>query len=1533
MKHPLFMIVLLAWITRPRPGTAESSFRLSRQKHLAFERQAQVLRQGWSQCSSNGPPGRPFEDSGAATSFKYVRAKQRREVTDGAAANSALYLEEAAGALNVDGDPKVPWRHFSVALWLKPQGGQPRESVVLEARDVCSPLTAKQWSLRIEASGRDDDRNGHFVFRLQAARSQETSVLRSPVVYAPGEWHHVAATFDGTYARLYINGAQVAITGEQKGYIFQKSGSSCRSLSIGGGRRSYYRGLVDRVRTWGRALSQVQVQHDLWHQDDPQGALFTDAFDSLDKWEWTGSPRLVQAPAAARPSGVRAQPVPCGFTVCDAPEVVLSYQEHWHLRTPKTLRYLVINVKNSDGSNPTVTEEQIQRQHAALNDAFSPYNITWDVTQASVLNSSLRRRQVTLGCQSHSLGDGVCNPDCQLVGNDGGDCDSNPEPCEPKLVGDGRCQRQCNQAAHAWDGGDCCLAGHEHGNCLDPASPERSYVEVKEYKDLLGFNNSFHVNVLFAEWTDRNIIGIATFPWEKEVFSVQGGVVVQPESFGRPGRLDTLVHEMGHVLGLWHVHRGVSEVECYDDCLETRASLDTGDLCEDTGPTPMNHQCHDPPADLAHCGLTNFVDTPFRNYMGYGDDACTSVFSQQQVARMHCYADLFYGSWQPGAGSSRIPEPPMAPVPVVSGPHSVTLSWAPSVASVQKDQCSLCTETRALSQYAIRATDGANHRDAWEPRQATGPPDADVCTLSYRAWLPAADTCNDRRDCTLTLELETPVVPAALSLWMPWNSREGLSELVLVYADQSEHIMKDITAYCDMPYTMQLDTDKELVKIVAVAASPMVALDSVQVVSLANHASCASCKPLRYRVFREPPFSTADSRLADGLHFTDVELEPDGEYRYQVQAWMGNRVSNMSPVLRYVHGQGYCGDGKLDANEECDDGNTSPGDGCGGKCNFENKFKCKGSPSLCYAHEDDGICEPSEEHFNTRDCGFFTPPGFFDQWASSVVVSEDAVSHRCRPEALLGPPPKKQVCSSDLNTTHSWYPCEAPDASSTVLTASFERPVVATAVHVYIASDGGANISPLLTVELLPEPEDFTRTPHYVQSRRVSCKANPIEVNVMHDLSKSFHLTRSVRLTLATPDVSIGAIRLRSSNALNPVALSSCSSTQLYHPGLQKCVDYSCERPRCQKPLVKNARLMCQGLGEGDVCKLLCDEGYALAEGEGDHGLLVCDDGQWRGSGTLCKPVDCKMPVIAHADPMCAEGTTFGKTCSFKCRPPARFKGGISGLASISCQKDGRWSEPEHQCHVACPAPSAPPHAVMTNCRGAEPLLFGHKCRFHCKAGYHVKGHANKKRSFHLVCSETGAWSGPGCSPVSCPALPPVYTGLYACTDAWYAGSVCAFACPGAASKSELKCELDGVWNRGPPQCAFANLHCPLPKDVADKVQFRCADTRVGSVCHVTCRQPDHEPVVSLDGRQLPLGGNITCAGIGLWHPDPERLQCRQKCHTEYIGDGWCDAANNQEHCGWDGGDCCSSTVPGRFVRTFPPNCSQECACRDPDAQ
>ncbi len=48
------------------------------------------------------------------------------------------------------------------------------------------------------------------------------------------------------------------------------------------------------------------------------------------------------------------------------------------------------------------------------------------------------------------------------------------------------------------------------------------------------------------------------------------------------------MHELGHNLGLWHVHQGM---ECVDDCREHRASGVLGDLVADTNPTPENAFC------------------------------------------------------------------------------------------------------------------------------------------------------------------------------------------------------------------------------------------------------------------------------------------------------------------------------------------------------------------------------------------------------------------------------------------------------------------------------------------------------------------------------------------------------------------------------------------------------------------------------------------------------------------------------------------------------------------------------------------------------------------------------------------------------------------------------------------------------------------------------------------------------------------------------------------------------------------------------
>lgn len=73
-----------------------------------------------------------------------------------------------------------------------------------------------------------------------------------------------------------------------------------------------------------------------------------------------------------------------------------------------------------------------------------------------------------------------------------------------------------------------------------------------------------------------DVLGLATFPWEKDVYNNEGGILLRPDV--SENSANNLIHEIGHVLGLWHVHHGVDEIPCGDPCHEKTPSMITGKL-------------------------------------------------------------------------------------------------------------------------------------------------------------------------------------------------------------------------------------------------------------------------------------------------------------------------------------------------------------------------------------------------------------------------------------------------------------------------------------------------------------------------------------------------------------------------------------------------------------------------------------------------------------------------------------------------------------------------------------------------------------------------------------------------------------------------------------------------------------------------------------------------------------------------------------------------------------------------------------------
>jgi hypothetical protein len=81
-----------------------------------------------------------------------------------------------------------------------------------------------------------------------------------PSALPTGTWTHLAVTYDGAAIRLYVNGVSVAVAARTGDLA-----TTTNSLQIGGDSiyGQYFKGLIDEVRVYDRALSQTEIQQDM----------------------------------------------------------------------------------------------------------------------------------------------------------------------------------------------------------------------------------------------------------------------------------------------------------------------------------------------------------------------------------------------------------------------------------------------------------------------------------------------------------------------------------------------------------------------------------------------------------------------------------------------------------------------------------------------------------------------------------------------------------------------------------------------------------------------------------------------------------------------------------------------------------------------------------------------------------------------------------------------------------------------------------------------------------------------------------------------------------------------------------------------------------------------------------------------------------------------------------------------------------------------------------------------------------------------
>lgn len=136
---------------------------------------------------------------------------------------------------------------FTVMVWIKPTAGSTLYSIVNKPLDLVTVRNVFSLTL--------DSNNGQVGFETSIGGNIVSFPATSPDLR--GTWHHVAASWDGSVRRLYVDGALI---GMDPGAFEDGSLELGFGADLDGNAPSiFYRGALDELRFYDRALADAEI--------------------------------------------------------------------------------------------------------------------------------------------------------------------------------------------------------------------------------------------------------------------------------------------------------------------------------------------------------------------------------------------------------------------------------------------------------------------------------------------------------------------------------------------------------------------------------------------------------------------------------------------------------------------------------------------------------------------------------------------------------------------------------------------------------------------------------------------------------------------------------------------------------------------------------------------------------------------------------------------------------------------------------------------------------------------------------------------------------------------------------------------------------------------------------------------------------------------------------------------------------------------------------------------------------------------------